>query len=291
MSKSVFKITPKNAPYYFMAPGIFLFSVFGVYPILATFIYSFQEKMGTHTSKFLGLDNYVKAFSDKLFLMSLKNIAIIFVMHAPLMIFMSLVLAYILNLRTTKFKKGFRTGFFLPNVTNAVAYTFLFKILFANDGILNNMLETIGLPTIQWLTNPIMAKWVVSFMIIWRWTGYNMVVLLAAMQNISYDIYEAASIDGASRKVQFFRITLPLMKNPLIFTTIMTVSGTLNIFAESQLLLNGGPLFGTYTPALLIYNVAWKQYDFGYASALSYIIALITIVIAFIQFNIGKERD
>lgn len=291
MKKLELKVTPKSAPYLFMAPGIFLFAVFGAYPIIASLIYSFQEKIGTKVTKFIGFANYVRAFHDNVFILSLKNIFIIFIMHAPLMIFLSLLLAHVLNMKTTKFKNAFRTAFFLPNVTNAVAYTMLFRILLSNDGIINEMLEKIGLSPVLWMANGTMAKWIISIMTIWRWTGYNMVILLAAMQSITDDVYEAADIDGAGSMQKFFYITVPLMKNPIIFTIIMTVSGTLNMFAESQLLVQGGPNFGTYTPALLIYNVAWKQFNFGYASALGYILSLITIVIAFIQFNLGKERD
>ncbi len=114
-------------------------------------------------------------------------------------------------------KLFFRTAYFIPNVTNVVAYTILFKILFSNSGTLNNIFRTIGLQPIQWLSDPILAKWVISIITIWRWTGYNMIILLAAMQNISPDVYEAASIDGANSKQQFFKITVPLMKNPLFF--------------------------------------------------------------------------
>ncbi len=286
-----FKITPKNAAYYFMAPGILLFAIFGAYPIVASFIYSFQNRMGTRATEFVGLRNYVRALDDQVFLTSLKNILIIFIMHAPLMIFMSLVLAHLLNQKTTKFKGFFRTSLFLPNVTNAVAFTMLFRILLSNDGILNEILGNIGMKPILLLSDPFNAKWVIAIMTMWRWTGYNMIILLASMQTISTDIYEAADIDGANKIQQFFSITIPLMKNPIIFTTIMTVSGTLNMFAESQLLVNGGPNYGTFTPALLIYNTAWKQYNFGYASALSYILSIITIIIAFLQFQIGKERQ
>ncbi len=291
MKKMSLKMTPQNAPYYFMAPGIILFGVFGAYPIIASFLYSFQEKIGSKSTSFIGIDNYIKAFKDDVFLLSLKNIFIIFLMHAPLMIFLSLALAHILNSRTTKFKNGFRTAFFLPNVTNAVAYTMLFKILLSNDGVVNGILTKMNISPIQWLSDQTSAKWVISIMIIWRWLGYNMVIFLAAMQSITEDVYEAADIDGASKIQQFFKITVPLMKNPIIFTIVMTVSGTLNLFAESQLLVQGGPNYGTMTPALEIYTVAWKQFNFGYASALSYIVSLITIVIAFVQFNLGKEKD
>lgn len=291
MKKMSLKMTPQNAPYYFMAPGIILFGVFGAYPIIASFLYSFQEKIGSKSTSFIGIENYIKAFKDDVFLLSLKNIFIIFLMHAPLMIFLSLALAHILNSRTTKFKNGFRTAFFLPNVTNAVAYTMLFKILLSNDGVVNGILTKMNISPIQWLSDQTSAKWVISIMIIWRWLGYNMVIFLAAMQSITEDVYEAADIDGASKIQQFFKITVPLMKNPIIFTIVMTVSGTLNLFAESQLLVQGGPNYGTMTPALEIYTVAWKQFNFGYASALSYIVSLITIVIAFVQFNLGKEKD
>ncbi|QUI23585.1 sugar ABC transporter permease [Vallitalea pronyensis] len=291
MGKKQLRITPKNAPYFFLAPAVILFLVFGVYPIIQTFIYSFMEKQGTITSGFVGLDNYVRAFNDKLFRKTLVNITIIFFLHAPLMIFFSLTLAHILNMATTKFKEGFRTLFFLPNVTNAVAYTFVFAIIMANDGILNEILGVVGIDPIPWLADPLLAKGAISVMIIWRWTGYNMVIFLAAMQNVDGALYEAADIAGASKLKQFMYITIPLMKNPIIFTTIMTVSGTLNLFAEAQLLANGGPMFGTYTPALLIYNTAWKQFDFGYASALSYLISVITIIIAAIQLRIGREKD
>ncbi len=291
MKKLSLRITPQNAPYFFMAPGILLFGVFGAYPIIASFIYSFQEKVGSKATSFIGIENYLKAFKDHVFLLSLKNIFIIFLMHAPIMIFMSLVLAHMLNSRTTRFRNGFRTAFFLPNVTNAVAYTMLFRILLSNDGVVNEILTRLHISPIQWLSDPTSAKWVISIMIIWRWLGYNMVIFLASMQSITEDVYEAADIDGASKIQQFFRITVPLMKNPIIFTIVMTVSGTLNLFAESQLLVQGGPNFGTFTPSLEIYTVAWKQFNFGYASAMSYIVSLITIVIAFIQFNLGRERD
>lgn len=258
--------------------------------MVMSFVYSFLNKIGTRKSSFAGLANYTRALHDPVFLVSLKNILVIFVMHAPLMIFLSLLLANILNSKATKFKNLFRTSLFVPNVTNAVAFTLIFKLLLANDGALNDVLGVFGVKPILWLATPIMGKWTISVMTIWRWTGYNMVIFLAAMQNIDPDLYEAAAIDGANQFQQFFRITVPLMKNPIFFTTIMTVSGTLNMFAEAQLLDKGGPNYGTMTPALLMYNTAWKQFNFGYASAISYLVSLITILIAVIQFRIGRER-
>jgi len=291
MPKNILRITPKNAPYYFMAPGIFLFLVFGAYPMVMSFLYSFLNRIGSRKSSFVGLTNYTRALHDPIFLVSLKNILVIFLMHAPLMIFLSLLLANILNSKTTKLRHVFRTSFFIPNVTNAVAFTLIFKLLLANDGVINDLLGFLGMGPILWTATPIMGKWTISVMTIWRWTGYNMVIFLAAMQNISPDIYEASAIDGANTFQQFFHITIPMMKNPIFFTTIMTVSGTLNMFAEAQLLANGGPNYGTMTPALLMYNTAWKQFNFGYASAISYLVSIITIIIALIQFRLGRERD
>lgn len=284
------RITPKNAAYVFMAPGIILFAIFGLYPLIMSFYYSFLKKIGTKPTTFIGLDNYTRAFKDPVFITSLKNILVIFIMHAPIMILLSLVLAYVLNQKSTKLKNLFKTSLFVPNVTNAVAFTLIFRLLLSNDGVINEILANFGIEPILWLATPLMGKWTISIMTIWRWTGYNMIIFLAAMQNIDYDIYEASEIDGANKVQQFFRIVIPLMKNPIFFTTIMTVSGTLGMFAESQLLVQGGPNYGTMTPALYLYNTAWKQFDFGYAAAISYILSIITILIAIIQFNLGKER-
>jgi lactose/L-arabinose transport system permease protein len=285
-------LSTKAAPYLFMTPGLILFLLFGIYPIIQSFIYSFNHKIGTQPSTFVGLENYVRAFSDHIFLISLKNIFVIFFLHAPFMIMLSLVVAGILNLKTTKYGGAFRTIYFLPNVMNGVAYTLLFKIFFLNDGVFNEFLTRIGLDPILWISDPLLMKGVISIMTVWRWTGYNMVIFLAAMQNISPDLYEAAEMEGAGLVQQFFRITVPMLKDPIMFTLIMTINGTLNIFTEAQLLTSeGGPNFGTYTPILHIFNTAWKQFDFGYASAMSYILAMITIIIAIIQFNIGKSQD
>lgn len=282
----------KAAPYLFMTPGLVLFSVFGIYPIIKSFIYSFTHKIGTQASTFVGVENYTRAFTDHIFLVSLKNIFIIFILHAPFMILLALIIAALLNLKTTRFKGAFRTIYFLPNVMNGVAYTLLFKIIFLNDGVFNEFLMRIGLEPIFWISSPFLMKGVISIMTIWRWTGYNMVIFMAAMQNISPELYEAAEMEGAGLISQFFKITVPLLKDSIMFTIIMTISGTLNIFTEAQLLTSeGGPNFGTYTPILHIFNTAWKQFDFGYASAMSYILTMITIIIALIQFNIGKSSD
>ncbi len=284
-------INKNNAHIFFMLPGLFLFFVFSAYPLVQSFLYSFQKKIGNNPGVFVLFENYTRAFKDVLFIKSLWNILVIFIIHAPLMIFLSLVLAYILNEKSTKLRNLFRTVLFVPNVANAVAYTLIFKILFANDGIINKFLDIAGIAPVMWSSVPFLAKIIVSAMIIWRWMGYNMVVFLATMQSIPDNLYEAAAIDGASKFKQFFKITVPLMKNPILFTTIMTVSGTLGLFAESQLLFEGGPNFSTYTPTFLIYNVAWSQFNFGYASALSYILSIITIIIAFIQFKVTAEKE
>ena len=154
---------------------------------------------------------------------------------------------------------------FLPCATSLVSYSMIFKSLFANDGLVNRVLSTVGIPTVDWFQNAWAARWVIVIALIWRWTGYNMVFYLAGLQNIDYSIYEAARIDGASPIQQFIHLTIPLLKPTILLTAIMSTSGTLQLFDESVNLTAGGPGKATMTlthyispkqtpPALLLYK-------------------------------------
>lgn len=286
------KLTQKNAHWFFMAPGIVLFIIFGIYPIIYGVFLSLYSSSGASLGEFIGLQNYIKALQDPIFIQSVINIFEIFIIHAPIMIFISLFFAFLLNSKYTKFKTFFRTTLFLPNVTNAVALALFFQLFFTADGVFDQIIGFFdpSYESLNWLTQPIVAKFTVSGTIVWRWMGYNMIIFIATIQNISEDLYEAATIDGANKWKQFTKITVPLMKKPILFTTIMTVSGTVGLFAEVQMLTAGGPNYATMTPSLYIYNIAWGGgYEFGYAAALGILVSMITIVVAIIQFRLGKD--
>ena len=200
----------------------------------------------------------------------------------------------------TMIKGFFRTALFLPAVTSLVAYTILFKMMFSTDGLVNNILLAIGIikQPIRWLLDPFWAKVTLIIAMTWRWTGYNMMFYLAGLQNIPNEIYEAAEIDGANKRVQFFKITIPLLKPIILFTTIMSTIGTLQLFDEPMNLAAGvvtgssvGPGNSLLTPSVYIYNVCFKYVpNFGYASAISYVIVLIAAILSLIQFKVVGER-
>jgi len=217
------------------------------------------------------------------------------------MLVLAIVFASMLNNKDIKFRGFFRTALFLPSVTSLIAYAILFKMMFSFDGLVNQGLLAFHIiqTPIQWMNNPGTAMFVLIFAMIWRWTGYNMIFYLSAMQNISSDLYEAASIDGASRKVSFFKITLPLLKPMILFTTVMSTIGTLQLFDEPMNFAAGGTTASMVGPdncfltlSVYIYNLCFKYSPrFGYASTISYAILVIVAILSFAQFRISEDSE
>jgi lactose/L-arabinose transport system permease protein len=211
----------------------------------------------------------------------------------PIMIFLALICAVLLNSTSLKFKGFFRTALFLPSVTSLVAYSILFKSMFSLEGVINDGLMALNVISepISWLGEPFWARTVIILAITWRWTGYNMIFYLAALQNIDKSIYEAAKIDGIPAYAQFFRITVPLLKPVILFTAIISTIGTLQLFDEAMNITQGGPADSTLTLSLYIYNLTFKfMPNFGYAATVSYSIVLLVAVLGAIQFAIAREK-
>jgi lactose/L-arabinose transport system permease protein len=204
-------------------------------------------------------------------------------------------LAELLNNKDLKFKGLFRTCIFLPCATSLVSYSLIFKSMFATQGLINSVLMKIGIisENINWLGTPATAKAVIIIALIWRWTGYNMVFYLAGLQNIEYSVYEAAKIDGASGWKTFWYITVPLLKPTIVMTAIMSINCTLQLFDESMNLTSGGPANSTITMSHYIYNQAFGQGvgNFGYTSAMSFIVFILVGILAFISLKVGDTRD
>lgn len=210
------------------------------------------------------------------------------------MILLALIISSILNNKRLKFRGFFRTAIFLPCVTSLVAYSIIFKSLFANDGFINGMLMNLHVISepINWLTNATFARILIILAITWRWTGYNMVFYLSGLQSIDDSIYEAASIDGANGFQKFFHMTLPLLKPIILFTTINSTIGTLQLFDEPMNITQGGPANATITISQYIYNLLFKyQPNFGYAAAVSYVIVVLIVVLSFIQMKVGDKDE
>ncbi|WP_420828031.1 carbohydrate ABC transporter permease [Metabacillus crassostreae] len=277
----------------FITIATIMICLFYFYPMIQALIMSFQSGTGTNLT-FTGLDNYARLFKDPTFITAVKNTVIYLMIQVPVMILLALFLSVLLNDKRLKFKGFFRTAIFLPCVTSLVAYSVIFKYLFGTDGIVNMMLMKFAFiaEPVQWLTDPFWAKMTIVIAITWRWTGYNMIFYLSSLQNIDHSIYEAAKIDGASAFQQFFKITIPMLKPIILFTSITSTIGTLQLFDEVMNITKGGPGNSTMTISQYIYNLSFKYTpDFGYAATVSYAIVIMIVIFSIIQFKVAGDKN
>lgn len=266
------------------------------WPMIQAFIISFQTGAGKNTKFADPLTyNYSRMFQDSIFKTSIGNTFFYLIIQVPIMLVLAVLLGQLLNNRDLKFKGLFRTCIFLPCAISLVSYSLIFKSLFATQGLINTILQTLHLTTenINFLGTPGTAKMVIIIALIWRWTGYNMVFYLAGLQNIDYSVYEAARMDGANGWQTFWGITVPLLRPVIIMTFIMSINGTLQLFDESVNLTNGGPANATITMSHWIWNNAFGSgvANFGYASAMSFFVFIVVGILAFINMKVGDTRD
>jgi lactose/L-arabinose transport system permease protein len=276
-----------------VSPSMILISILVFIPMIQAFITSLQSGLANNL-QFVGFDNYIKLFSDATFLKAAGNTLLYLVIQVPIMIVLSLFIASVLNDRKLKGKAFFRTAIFLPCITSLVAYSIIMKSLFSGDGLINQVLMNLNLiaDPINWITDAFFAKVLIIIAITWRWTGYNMIFYLSGMQNIDPSIYEAAEIDGASSFTKFTRITVPMLKPIILFTTITSTIGTLQLFDEVVNITKGGPANATTTLSQYIYNLSFKfSPNFGYAAAVAFVIVVAIIILSVVQMKVGKSDD
>ncbi|ABR33412.1 carbohydrate ABC transporter permease [Clostridium beijerinckii] len=277
----------------YVALGTFLIGLFVFLPMIQSLIMSLQSGKGNNL-KFSGFSNYVRMFSDATLIKAVGNTFIFLIVQVPIMIILALIISSVLNDKKLKFSGFFRTAIFLPCVASLVGYSVIIKSIFASDGLVNKLLINIHLISvpIEWITDPFWAKILIIIAITWRWTGYNMIFYLSGLQNIDHSIYEAAEIDGASPFKKFISITVPLLKPIILFTTITSTIGTLQLFDEPMNITKGGPANATTTISKYIYDLCFTYTpDFGYATAVAYLVVIIVVVLAIIQFKIGGDKN
>lgn len=290
--KSISKNIDRKA-WLFIIPSLILIVSFVFYPMVQAFFTSFQVGMANNT-EFGGLANYQRLLTDSTFKKALFNTLLFLIVQVPVMILLALVISSMLNIKKLKCRGLFRTAIFLPCVTSLVAYSTIFKSLFANDGFINALLLNLNIieQPIAWITDPTFARILIILAITWRWTGYNMIFYLSGLQSIDDSVYEAASIDGATGFQKFRYMTLPLLKPIILFTTINSTIGTLQLFDETMNITQGGPANATITISQYIYNLLFKyQPNFGYAAAVSYVIVVLIVILSFIQLKVGDKNE
>ena len=279
-------------PYLFIAPFYLLYGGFMLYPVVFSFWLSFHDWRGQRGVVFLGLGNYRRLIEDDLFWTSLANTFLIGLMYVPLMLALALVLAVLLNSALLRLRTFFRAAIFSPYITSLVIMALVFALIYNDQaGVLNYLLGLVGLPAVHWTTSTEWSKVSVAGLLLWHWTGYNTVLMLAGLQAIPSELYEAAAIDGASAGRRFLHITIPLMRPVILFTAVLSTIGTFKIFAEPYILTGGGPLNSSLTVLLYLYNQAFQGFKLGYASALAYVVVGIVFVLSLLQFRLLRERD
>ena len=283
----------RAAGWIFLTPAALMIAIMSFYPMVRAFMISLQKGTGANM-KFTGFSNYQRILADKVFQQSIGNTFLYLIIQVPIMLVLAILLAQLLNNKDLKFRGLFRTCVFLPCATSLVSYALIFRSLFATDGLVNSVLIKLHILNqgYNFLGNTLSAKVVIIIALVWRWTGYNMVFYLAALQNIEYSVYEAAKIDGANGWKTFWGITVPLLRPTIIMTFIMSINGTLQLFDESVNLTKGGPANTTITMSHYIYNTCFINVpNFGYASAMSFLVFIMVAVLAFINLKVGDTRD
>jgi multiple sugar transport system permease protein/cellobiose transport system permease protein len=292
----------KLAPYVFVSPFFLIFALFSLFPILFTFYISLTDWMGTQANGFVGLDNYVTALKDARFYRALGNTLLFMLMIIPPQIILALFIAVILTSKRLPFVGMFRLFNFLPYITTTVAIGLIFGIMFDwQYGSVNDFLVKVGLISekINWLGEPWPARVSVALVTVWKYFGYTAVLFMAGITSINPDLYEASQIDGAGKFRQFWNITLPLLRPVTIFVVITTMIGCFQIFDEPFMLftgigstLVGGPERAALTGTWLIYDTVFNgRFQFGYGSAISFLLFLFIVLITIISLRIMNRGD
>ena len=277
--------------YGFLTPYLLIFLAFWVWPIVSSFWMSFLNTRRLPWT-FAPQANWGRLLVDPAFANALKNTLIILIVQVPVMIALATVLAVLLHSPLLKARGLFRFAFFAPVVVGEVAYAAVFRLMFNYEfGIINKLLALVGIAPVSWTSNSTAAMALIIIAVTWRWAGYNAILILAGLQSIPQDLYEAATLDKVSKTRQFLFITVPLLRPIILFCIVLSIIGTMQLFTEPFLITNrGGPGGATETLGMLLYRQGFLSFNFGYASAIAYTIAAIAMALSLLNMWAGKER-
>lgn len=278
-----------SAAWLFMAPGLILIAIFIFWPIIYSIPLALTDYSAIGETKFVGLDNFVRAFKDENFIVSLKN-SLIYVLVVPFLQFFSILMAILVN-NNVRGIKIFRTAYYIPVVTSMVAVAITWGWLLSQNGLVNYFLISLGIikDKVVWLSNPNTALVTVMFITMWKGLGYYMMIYLAGLQSVPKELIEAARIDGANRWQTIRKVTIPLLKPYVFFCTLISLMAAIRVFDEVFVLTEGGPGNRTLTSSLYIYQQGFQKFNFGYSSALGLIVSIIIATFSIMMFRFNRK--
>lgn len=284
--------------YLYVSPFFIIFFCVGLFPILFSLYLAFQHWNGLSPMEFVGLDNFKIVLTDSLFWKSVYNTIIMGLLGTAPQLIVGIILAFLLNQVFLRFKQFYRVTIFMPYITSMVAVALVFSVLFSNQdsSMANYILGLFGLDPINWATSEWGTKIAISLMVFWRWIGYNTIIYLAGLQSIPRDLYEAATIDGASKFQQLRYITMPLLKPFILLTVFFSTVGALQLFSEPTVFLGQSAFTRSeaMTIVMYLYRDAFRLQSFGTASATAVILVIFIAVLAAINLyltsGIGRKK-
>lgn len=268
----------------FFGPALVLLTLFLFIPMILTLVFSFTDffTLDPQSTKFVGLENYVRLFKDELFGKAFLNTIKFAIIVVPLKMGGALLLALGIN-KVTHCKKYFKVAFFIPVVMSLAVVSTLWMQLYSPDGLINTILNNLGIASQPFIHSKEQALASISIMSIWQGMGYQMIIFLGALQAISPSLYEAAEIDSASPWKTFVNVTLPELKPITVYVLLTITIGAFKLVVQPMVMTGGGPAFSTYSMVYDIYETGTVNWDMGYASAMSIIFAILVIILASIQ--------
>lgn len=278
--------------YIFVAPFFLLYAVLGVYPLIFSFAIGFARWDGLSELRWIGLANASVMLQDEHFAAAIWNTLVLGGLYVPPMIATAFVLALLLDSATLRFRAAYRAAIFMPVIVPMVVVAIVFSFVFdLENGFLNYIVKALGLDPVPWLISETWSKTAIAVLLVWRWSGYNMVLMLAGLQSIPRGLYDAARIDGASAARCLWHITLPHMRPVFSFCAIMSLIGTVFLFDEVFVLTNGGPGVSTLTIGLYIFDTSFVDFKFGYASMLAYAVAMVVFALSIAVFRVQQRTE
>lgn len=278
--------------YLFVSPFFLFFAVFGLYPLLFSLYLSFVRWDGLTAMQWVGLSNFRTMLADELLGRALLNTVIIGLLYVPPMLVLAFLFAQLLNAQWLRAKAFYRAALFLPCVTPMVVIAIVFGLIFSGEkGVLNYGLRFLHIAAVPWLTSEDWSKISVALLVIWRWTGYNMILILAGLQGISPEYYEAAEVDGATATQRMWHITLPMLKPTFAFCGLLSLLGTLYMFDEIFVLTQGGPGTSSLNFGMYLFNISFDQFKFGYASCVAYSVAVLVFLGTLLANRFNRSED